>query len=631
MKYFYLILILFIISENLIAEVIADFKVSKRIAYTTEELLFTNLSVGDSLEYQWYFGDLRGSNEENPIYAYSIEGAFDVKLIAFNSNEADTIIKENYITVHPYLNADFIYELKGATGGYSVNIQNTSVGNIKYRKWNFFNGFTTNDRNPTSTYDEPGMYNIRLVISDNVTIDSMRLDNIIEIPYPGLNIGNYNKEKILYDTGSYISEKYHLIENGFVFSTEGFDKYKVRRLNQDFNQLWTKSFNKKYLSSLYLASNQSDRFAVVLNSDVYLPALNIYNQNGDEIDKIIDPFGNYETEEYTISDINFVDEYLILTANYGKEGRILILDKSYEIIYDENICDDDCIVDEYDISFMKIVKGYNNNIFLFLIKENNLQDKKYFYSKFVKNGNSFECSHISNGLCIAKELNNISFEANAVFKVYNESDMLFLNGRKVFNAINFESDNPEIIGYTNLVHTEINDIHIINDEYFAAVGKFNGHMKLSITKMFTNKVIDYLTNRLGYFTSLDLIDNNIICSGTIKKNYYEKGIYFLNIPFQTILSVDEQQNRNIKIYPNPAEDYIEITVGSHSSSNGACPIVNDIAIYDMLGNVVWKSTANTHTPALSRRERVHRIDISHLPSGVYFVSLGDRIEKFVKR
>jgi WD40 repeat protein len=72
-----------------------------------------------------------------------------------------------------------------------------------------------------------------------------------------------------------------------------------------------------------------------------------------------------------------------------------------------------------------------------------------------------------------------------------------------------------------------------------------------------------------------------------------------------------KDNCKIKIYPNPATDYIEI-----QPSEGF-----DIQIFDMLGTVV----ASIHPMTTS-----HRMNIEHLAPGMYFIKIGNRVEKFVK-
>jgi hypothetical protein len=84
------------------------------------------------------------------------------------------------------------------------------------------------------------------------------------------------------------------------------------------------------------------------------------------------------------------------------------------------------------------------------------------------------------------------------------------------------------------------------------------------------------------------------------------------------------ENQNFQISPNPASDYIEISVGS--------VILNEVkdlgvSIYDMLGVEVYCSIA---TPPAPSQGGNLRIDVSHLSPGVYFVRIGDVVRKFVK-
>lgn len=86
------------------------------------------------------------------------------------------------------------------------------------------------------------------------------------------------------------------------------------------------------------------------------------------------------------------------------------------------------------------------------------------------------------------------------------------------------------------------------------------------------------------------------------------------------------------IYPNPASEYIIINYDSMNQSN-IYPTVKhgvdgkvEIEIYDVMG-VLIKTTLVETQNIVSRHQR---IDISNISPGVYFVKIGDKIEKFVK-
>ena len=85
----------------------------------------------------------------------------------------------------------------------------------------------------------------------------------------------------------------------------------------------------------------------------------------------------------------------------------------------------------------------------------------------------------------------------------------------------------------------------------------------------------------------------------------------------------------IIVQPNPATEYININLSSINPTlkRGVEGEVF-IEIYDVMGMKI-QSTPFNLTPTLSEGEGA-RIDISNLTPGVYFVKIGDRVEKFVK-
>ncbi len=122
---------------------------------------------------------------------------------------------------------------------------------------------------------------------------------------------------------------------------------------------------------------------------------------------------------------------------------------------------------------------------------------------------------------------------------------------------------------------------------------------------------------------LDMADNGNIIVYAL--SYH--GLYMAEIELvPTSVEDNYTSENNFLIHPNPASDYIEISLGSHSVNKGLQPLVHggEIAIYDVLGENVM--TVETRY-ALS----LQRIDISPLPRGVYFVRIGERVEKFVKK
>jgi hypothetical protein len=90
-------------------------------------------------------------------------------------------------------------------------------------------------------------------------------------------------------------------------------------------------------------------------------------------------------------------------------------------------------------------------------------------------------------------------------------------------------------------------------------------------------------------------------------------------------------NDKILLNPNPASDYIEISIPE--LNKGLQPLVQIVQIFNILGIEVGQSSLivnPNNTNGQAGMLNLLKIDISNLPTGVYFIKIGDRVEKFVK-
>ena len=124
-----------------------------------------------------------------------------------------------------------------------------------------------------------------------------------------------------------------------------------------------------------------------------------------------------------------------------------------------------------------------------------------------------------------------------------------------------------------------------------------------------------------------------------------RGIYSAKLSEFGTTDVNEfaDIDNEILIYPNPAEDYITINLSKvlkpfvtddSPSNKGLQHFASDkVQIFDMLGIEVGQSSLidiTTHNNSQSGMIDLLKIDVSHLPAGVYFIRIGTRVEKFVK-
>jgi photosystem II stability/assembly factor-like uncharacterized protein len=91
--------------------------------------------------------------------------------------------------------------------------------------------------------------------------------------------------------------------------------------------------------------------------------------------------------------------------------------------------------------------------------------------------------------------------------------------------------------------------------------------------------------------------------------------------YEDLTSVNENEVNVNNIYPNPSSDFI--TIQFQTSEVLKNSEVYHVQIFDMLGIEIM-------SVGIGLDLSTQRIDVSHLPAGVYFIRIGTRVEKFVK-
>ncbi|MFN0175450.1 MAG: PKD domain-containing protein [Saprospiraceae bacterium] len=120
---------------------------------------FTSTSSGNTTDFNWQFpgGTPNSSTAQNPNVLYSTPGTYAVTLTVSNIAGSDTATQTNLITVIPLTTASFGSSTNGAT----VSFANTSVNAISYT-WEFGDGSTSTQTNPSTTYINDGTYTVTL-------------------------------------------------------------------------------------------------------------------------------------------------------------------------------------------------------------------------------------------------------------------------------------------------------------------------------------------------------------------------------------------------------------------------------------------------------------------------------------
>lgn len=110
----------------------------------------------------WNFGDNETSTQQNPTHTYRSIGNYDISLtIITNSNcQYATTIKKR---INVQNNAVSNFTLNNKTGCVPLNVQFTNLSkNDTARLWEFGDGATSTQQNPSHTYTEEGTYSVTL-------------------------------------------------------------------------------------------------------------------------------------------------------------------------------------------------------------------------------------------------------------------------------------------------------------------------------------------------------------------------------------------------------------------------------------------------------------------------------------
>ncbi len=139
---------------------------------------FTNqatTATGTITNYLWDFG-AGGSTDPNPAFTYNNNGHYNVSLIVTNNwgCNSDAAIRSQYIEVYSKVNASFTVPVNSSCETpFTAGFNNTSTGGgvITYL-WDFGDGQTSTDANPTHEYTNTGAYTVTLTAMNGANCTS---------------------------------------------------------------------------------------------------------------------------------------------------------------------------------------------------------------------------------------------------------------------------------------------------------------------------------------------------------------------------------------------------------------------------------------------------------------------------
>ena len=131
--------------------------------------------------YLWDFGDGTGSVEETPIHTYEVAGNYTVALIVTNQCGSDSIEQEVNIVFPPQ--AGFSTSVDFGCSPMEVTFEASPQGTAYTYEWAFPGGEPANsvESNPTVIYNAEGVYDVTLVVSNELGSDTAIVENAVEV------------------------------------------------------------------------------------------------------------------------------------------------------------------------------------------------------------------------------------------------------------------------------------------------------------------------------------------------------------------------------------------------------------------------------------------------------------------
>lgn len=169
---------------RVVTPIVAKFTGTPTSGLQSLAVQFSDQSTGNPYYWSWDFGDGFTSTEQNPNHTYTTSGTYTVSLNARKAYTSNTIVKTNYITVLAPLQAEFSADTTEGTSPLVIQFTDQSEGQPTSWLWNFGDGQTSIERNPSHTYTVHGVYSVRLDVANSYDADPIIKTNYIVVLEP---------------------------------------------------------------------------------------------------------------------------------------------------------------------------------------------------------------------------------------------------------------------------------------------------------------------------------------------------------------------------------------------------------------------------------------------------------------
>lgn len=145
-------------------------------------------SVDPVTSYLWSFGDGTTSTAANPAHSFTIPGSYTVSLFITTAGGcSDSIVVNAGVVVGTKPSANFSANPVEVCPLQTVDFSDLSTGNPDQWLWDFGDGGTSTDQNPSYQYSDTGYVNVRLIVWNRGCPDTIDFTRYIHINPPIAN------------------------------------------------------------------------------------------------------------------------------------------------------------------------------------------------------------------------------------------------------------------------------------------------------------------------------------------------------------------------------------------------------------------------------------------------------------
>ncbi|MBP6978904.1 MAG: PKD domain-containing protein, partial [Lentimicrobiaceae bacterium] len=181
---------------------VPNFTSPERYLQAGTSTTFVDYTSGNPDSWLWEFegGTPATSDAQDPgEIVYNTVGDFDVTLTATNEYGSQSVTKPNYIHVGDVPQADFMASGTFIAVGEGINFSDLSTNNPTSWSWVFEGGTpgTSSAKNPVNiTYEQVGIYDVTLTVTNTYGQDTEVRDNFVEVGYVGIEDRKLTAENI---------------------------------------------------------------------------------------------------------------------------------------------------------------------------------------------------------------------------------------------------------------------------------------------------------------------------------------------------------------------------------------------------------------------------------------------------